>query len=245
MSTTLPTLLSAGDNIQTLQSNWTFNDSAVAENFNQHVHRSVPYYLETQQLAVELSDWFVQSGGKIYDLGCATGSTIADLAKRHARKSLHFTGIDTSAQMLEKARKGLDGFARINLKQADACELPFEQDLSMVYSLYTLQFIDPQQRLELCKKIYSSLSRRGAFVLVEKVLDFDSMVGDIFVNLHWGKKAAMGFEPSEIYAKAQSLRGVLTPFTVEENLQMLKEAGFERTSVFFKWCNFAGIVAIK
>jgi tRNA (cmo5U34)-methyltransferase len=234
----------AGDGIKSSTAEWKFS-TEVAKNFNNHVIKSVPYYQETHQLAVEISDWFVHENCKVYDIGCATGTLIADLMRRHVRKCIHFTGIDTSAAMLEESRKILNGFHRICLHQENALSFPFESDLSMIYSLYTLQFIDPQHRLELCQKIHDSLSRRGAFVLVEKVLDHDPVMTDIYTHLHWSKKEEMGFDVTEIYAKAQSLRGVLVPFTAEENIQLLQQAGFSRISYFFKWCNFLGLVAVK
>jgi len=37
----------------------------------------------------------------------------------------------------------------------------------------------------------------------------------------------------------------MKPFTVQENMKMLNEAGFRDVDMFFKWNNFAGFVAIK
>ncbi|MGA7936475.1 MAG: methyltransferase domain-containing protein [Kovacikia sp.] len=236
--------LTTGDGITSKPSEWKFN-ADVAKSFDAHVSKSVPYYAETHQLAIEVSDWFVHDGCTVYDIGCSTGTLIGDLARRHVSKKITYIGLDSSKPMLEQARKNLDGYARIELLEADALDYHFGTDLAMVYSLYTMQFIDPQRRLEFCQKVYNSLSRRGAFVLVEKVLDIDPVLTDIFTHLHWAKKEEMGFDVTEIYAKAQALRGVLVPFTSEENFQMLVESGFSRVSTFFKWCNFCGIIAVK
>jgi tRNA (cmo5U34)-methyltransferase len=99
--------------------------------------------------------------------------------------------------------------------------------------------------LDVCKKIYQSLSPSGGFLLVEKVADQDSTLAEIFSQLHWQRKEAMGLSVEEIYSKAKSLRGVMIPLTLESNIIMLKEAGFTKVGLFFKWFNFAGIVAIK
>ena len=37
----------------------------------------------------------------------------------------------------------------------------------------------------------------------------------------------------------------MKPMTVEENLAFLKDAGFTKIDLFFKYNNFVGIVAIK
>ena len=50
---------------------------------------------------------------------------------------------------------------------------------------------------------------------------------------------------TEIIDKNVSLRGVQKCLTVEENIQLLKEVGFNKIDIFYKNFNFVGIVAIK
>jgi len=38
---------------------------------------------------------------------------------------------------------------------------------------------------------------------------------------------------------------VLVPYTMKENIQMLKNAGFKDVEVVFRWNNFATFIAIK
>jgi tRNA (cmo5U34)-methyltransferase len=37
----------------------------------------------------------------------------------------------------------------------------------------------------------------------------------------------------------------LIPFSLDENIALLREAGFEEIETFFKWFNFTAIVALK
>lgn len=239
----LLTDVDAGDGIVSRLGSWKFNET-VANTFDKHVMKSVPLYLDTQLLVGALSDWFVGENSTIIDLGCATGTTIHDLVQRHFDKDAHYIGIDNSVSMLTKAKQSLDVFSNVELLYRDICHFEYPTS-DLILSLYTLQFIHPSQRAELCKKIYKSLSDRGGFILVEKVIDSDGVTADIFSQAHWGYKKQMGFSSNEIFGKAESLRGVMTPLTIEENFDMLKSAGFKRVSTFFKWCNFTGIIAIK
>ncbi|MFN6475346.1 methyltransferase domain-containing protein [Nostoc sp. DedQUE07] len=224
--------------------NWEFS-AQVAPKFNSHVIKSVPYYLDTQVAVAEVSDWFVRKNSLILDLGCATGSTIGDVYRRHIGKNISIVGIDNSAPMLAEANKSLQGFRGIELIKADIETYNFPKEIDLILSLYTLQFVHPKFRLETCKKIYESLNPSGGFLLVEKVADEDSTLSEIFCQLHWQRKEAMGLSVEEIYGKAKSLRGVMVPLTLERNFAMLREAGFSKVGLFFKWFNFAGIVAIK
>ena len=45
--------------------------------------------------------------------------------------------------------------------------------------------------------------------------------------------------------KNQSLRGIMNPLTVNENIEMFKEAGFEKIDIFMKINNFVGFIIIK
>ncbi|WP_099065933.1 methyltransferase domain-containing protein [Nostoc linckia] len=238
------TPLKADDGIFVSPGSWEFN-SQVAPKFNSHVIKSVPYYLDTQVAVSEISDWFVRKNSLILDLGCATGSTISDIYRRHVGKNISIIGIDNSAPMLEEASKTLNGFQRIDLIKTDIEAYHFPQEIDLISSLYTLQFIHPRYRQDICQKIYNSLNPSGGFLLVEKVADTDSTMGEIFNHLHWQRKEAMGLSVEEIHSKAKSLRGVMIPLTLESNIAMLAEAGFTKIGVFFKWFNFAGIAAIK
>jgi tRNA (cmo5U34)-methyltransferase len=236
---------STGDNISSPQGNWEFT-AQVAANFNDHVRKSVPFYDVTQELVLQLSDWFVYKGATVYDIGCATGTTLMALAQRHSAKQLQLIGVDESPQMLAKVGGNTQLPDNIQLFDRDI----FDVDLapasaSLILSLYTLQFIPTQKRGQLLRKLYNGLNRRGAFILVEKVLDSDPLLTDIYIQQHWAQKQAMGFDVGEIYNKAAALRGVLTPLSTAENIEMLQDAGFDRVSVCFKWCNFAAFIAIK
>ncbi|MCS2560112.1 hypothetical protein [Phocaeicola vulgatus] len=49
----------------------------------------------------------------------------------------------------------------------------------------------------------------------------------------------------QVIKKAQSLRGVLIPLSLTENLSLLSDVGFQCMDTFIKWHNFAGIIAVK
>jgi tRNA (cmo5U34)-methyltransferase len=149
--------ISTGDGITSDRAEWKFTKD-VAAKFDTHVQKSVPYYAETHQLAVAMSDWFVHDHAKVYDLGCATGHLLVDLRKRHVGKGLQCTGLDSSQPMIDQAQTYLRGYNGITLKCADALKEAFDDDIALFYSLYTLQFVNPQERLGLCRKIHASLA---------------------------------------------------------------------------------------
>ena len=49
----------------------------------------------------------------------------------------------------------------------------------------------------------------------------------------------------EISQKREALENVLIPYKLNENILMLREAGFDHVETFFKWYNFSGFIAVK
>lgn len=232
------------DGITTERANWQF-DAEVAEVFDEHVRKSVPFYDEVQRLTLSMSDWFLCDSAIVLDIGCSTGTTIKALHKRHPGKA-KYIGLDPAADMLTKAQQNLKDCANVVLKCESIEEYPVAScSISMALALYTMQFVHPQRRSQVCRQIYSGLKHRGLFIMVEKVLDDDSFFADLHIQQHWELKVDQGFSPDEIYNKAAAIRGVLTPLTMSENIEMLKLAGFSRVSIAWKWCNFVMFAAIK
>jgi tRNA (cmo5U34)-methyltransferase len=54
-----------------------------------------------------------------------------------------------------------------------------------------------------------------------------------------------GYSELEIANKREALENVLVPLTIQENIDLLIEAGFTRVETFFQWFNFVSFVAYK
>jgi len=222
-------------------------DDSVATVFDDMLTRSVPMYVECQKLVLEMAICFIRNGTKIYDLGCSTGTLINLLATSLPEKSdLIFIGVDNSAPMLARAKKKL-------MDIAQACEL-IESDIdgdlkmsnaSLIIMNYTLQFLSPPRREAMVNKIFQALNPGGAFILIEKVIAESKEMDDLFVQSHHDFKYEKGYSKLEIAKKKEALDNVLIPLKLSENIDLLKNTGFDRIEVFFKWLNFAGIIAVK
>ena len=79
-------------------------DKNVASVFDDMVSRSVPFYIETQMMALRLACHFVRSKTNIYDLGCSTGTVLGELAEMVPDSSVGLIGIDNSDSMLKQAQ---------------------------------------------------------------------------------------------------------------------------------------------
>jgi len=222
-------------------------DKKVVDVFDDMVVRSVPYYLEIQRMMVELAGSIAKSETNLYDLGCSTGTTMISMSKV-LDHSINFVGIDESPQMLESCRKNLeanDVKQKFSLKSYDLNEGIEIENASVVVLCLTLQFVRPLNRTQLVQSIYDQLNPGGALILVEKVLGEGTSFNRKFIDYYYDYKRRNDYNELEIAQKREALENVLIPYKLSENIKLLSDVGFKECETFFKWYNFAGLVAVK
>jgi tRNA (cmo5U34)-methyltransferase len=219
----------------------------VASVMDDMLARSVPFYAEMQRMIGELAKEYAVPGTNLYDLGCATGTSLVALHPQ-VSPGVRFIGVDNSNEMLERCRLKLkqDGVDREHeLRCVDLNQGVQIENASMVLMVLTLQFIRPLYRDKLVASILQGMNQNGAFILVEKVIGEDSLFNRQFIRFYYDFKKRNGYSELEISQKREALENVLIPYKLLENREMLLRAGFRYCDVFFKWYNFCGIIAVK
>ena len=222
-----------------------FND-VVAEVFDDMLGRSVPFYRECQNLTVEWCKRLAKSDTCIYDLGCSTGSLLLPLAKSISDiPGLRLIGVDNSKSMLDKAREKLENFSNsVELIEADLNSFSLGTTSAIVMN-YTLPFIPQENQAFLLNKIYQALVPGGAFILNEKVLSENEHLSETFIEMHHNFKQGHGYSEMEISKKRGALENFLIPLKLSLTMELMRGAGFTVIDLFFKWNNFAGLIALK
>ena len=233
---------STGDQINAGLGMWNFGDG-VEKRFDSHVRKSVPGYDLSHQLVSLLSDPFIKRNSKIIDLGCSTGTLDRLIYDRHKLKEPKILGIDNQSNMIEKAIE-LSKDYPIEYIEEDLTKYSFPKSTDIIISFYTLQFIPPSVRQEVVNRIFNSLNWGGGFFLFEKVRAPDARFQD-YINHAFMNFKLNNFSPTEVIGKANSLIGVLEPFSNFGNTQMLQRAGFKDICTISKFLCFEGFLAIK
>ncbi len=226
-----------------------FNED-VARVFDDMLVRSVPMYLEQQEMIRELASKFWTPGTTIYDLGCSTATTLCNIG-RATKKTCRLVGFDNSRAMLDRAelkirQAGLED--RISVHFADF-DLDFEgiklQNASVVIMCWTLQFVRPLNRERVIRWIYESLVPGGALIVTEKILANSAEMNRFFIDLYYQFKGRNQYTPVEIRRKREALENVLIPYRSSENMELFRKHGFEVVETFFQWYNFTGYLCVK
>jgi tRNA (cmo5U34)-methyltransferase len=227
---------------------FSFNKE-VAAVFDDMLDRSVPYYQEIQRMTAELAVDFAQPGTNLYDLGCSTCNPFFFIDRVMPKGTdVRFVGVDDSPEMLDKARAKLAAVKfprKFDLELGDLNKGVEIENASVVLMVLTLQFIRPLYRERLIASIHRGMKDNGCLIVVEKVLGEDSTFNRLFIKHYYEMKARNGYSDLEISQKREALENVLVPYRLEENKELLLQAGFRHVDVFFKWYNFCGMIALK
>ena len=218
-------------------------DEEVAGVFDDMLNRSVPFYKENLKLQIEILKNFLKEGDLVIDLGSSTGTFLIELGKKI--EGLNLTGIDNSPAMINKAKQKAKAFgSTAQFIEADFLEYEFINPKAVIAN-YTVQFIRPLKREKLIQKIYNSLKKDGIFLMSEKLITENKKLNKIMIDIYYDFKKNMGYSEYEIAQKREALENVLIPYTMQENIEMLKNAGFKDIDVIFRWNNFATFMAFK
>lgn len=225
---------------------FTFDES-VAEVFPDMIQRSVPGYSNIITAIGMLAERFVTPNSNVYDLGCSRGAGILSIRRNVRADGVKIIGIDNSSAMVERCRNHINAYHSdipVNILLDDIRHTDI-QNASMVVLNFTLQFLPPEDRIALLKKIHQGLLPNGVLILSEKFDFADSQVNELLIDLHHTFKRANGYSELEVSQKRTALENVMRTDTIHTHKTRLQQAGFSHVELWFQCFNFGSMIALK
>jgi tRNA (cmo5U34)-methyltransferase len=223
-----------------------FSFAQFTKGFDEHIRQSIRGYADLLSDCVALSEYCVENGTVVLDIGCSTGSFLAEIwSKNHERcPEANYIGIDveTNFGRYWKEMK-LD---KVSLQVADVRSFPIPNCCSFVTSIFSLQFISERERQAIIDQIYRALVPGGALIVAEKTFSKLSKLNDMLSSIHYDFKR-QSFTEAEILAKERSLRSIMKLWSEDQILQSIAAAGFAPANVQCFWRNhsFASFIALR
>ncbi|WP_025820279.1 carboxy-S-adenosyl-L-methionine synthase CmoA [Shewanella marina] len=222
-------------------------DDRVAGVFSDMIRRSVPGYTQIIATIGDFADQYVKPNSNVYDLGCSLGSATLAIRRQIEQRQCNIIAVDNSDAMIERCQANLNAYVsdtQVDLVCGDIRDISIT-NASMVVLNFTLQFLPPEDRDLLLKKIYQGLNPGGILVLSEKLRFDDEHIQQLLDTHHLNFKRANGYSELEISQKRSALENVMKPDTIEQHYQRFQNQGFNHYSLWFQCFNFASMVAIK
>jgi tRNA (cmo5U34)-methyltransferase len=220
-------------------------DEQVAEVFPDMIRRSVPGYGVLIEMIGPVVQRHLQPEARCYDLGCSLGAVTLALRRPAQAARVQIIAVDSSFAMLRRLAgtlRRLPDAAHVQPLCADIADVRIERACAVVLNL-TLQFVAPEKRLELLRRVRTGLLPGGVLVLTEKVCFDDPLEQATMTGLHEAFKRANGYSELEISRKRSALERVLIPDSVPGHQARLGAAGFGRQTLWFRCLNFVSFLA--
>jgi tRNA (cmo5U34)-methyltransferase len=207
-------------------------DFNTIQDFDNHIDKSIPNYNILISTILSISDYFITKDTTIYDLGCSTGKLLIDIDYPNLK-----IGYDNSNLMPKHSNP-------VHFIEADLNKFFEITNACIVYSIFTMQFLNRDARYNYCETVYNGLNEGGAFILCEKIYQENGLIQEILSFSHYDYKLNH-FSAKEIIDKEKDLRYIMKPNTLMQNVELLKKVGFKNISTFWQSYNFVGLIAIK
>jgi tRNA (cmo5U34)-methyltransferase len=222
-------------------------DESVARVFPDMIRRSVPGYGTLITMLGLLAEEYAQPGSNLYDLGSSLGAATLSMRRRIPHHDCRIIAVDNSEAMVQRCRSNIaEDISPIEVETlcADIRDLEIN-NASVVVLNFTLQFLPPEERMTLLKKIHTGLLPGGVLVLSEKIAFENVDETTLQDRLHLAFKKANGYTELEISQKRSALENVLIPESLPQHHARLEQAGFKQSNTWFQCFNFASVLAIK
>jgi len=225
-------------------------DERVVRVFPDMINRSVPGYGLVVPMIGIMARRYAQCGSRLYDLGCSLGAV--SLAMRSAVRSenARIIAVDNSPEMIARLKETLafgsedDGLLPVEAVHQDILETKIK-NASVVVLNFTLQFIERAARQNLLETIATGLNPGGILILSEKICFDDPVEQELQTAWHLDFKRSQGYSELEIARKRDALENVMKPDSLPKHYERLRQAGFERSYLWYQGFNFISLVAFR
>lgn len=222
-----------------------------AADYDEVIKRRVPLYNEIQAMIVSLIPFSKKEYLRVLDLGCGTGGTGIALLKEFPLARV--TGIDRSSAMLEMAAARVKqttwriDFICRDIKEVGAySNTPLqgaggsgEGGFDAIISAFSLHYLNEDEKREVLSRCYAALKPGGIFIDAEAVMSPSEKVYHLYMDRWKDFQGSNGFTEEEIGAHMLNFIRDVKPVTVDKQISLMKNAGFNDVECYFKYLNWA------
>ncbi|MET0889378.1 MAG: class I SAM-dependent methyltransferase [Stenotrophomonas maltophilia] len=220
----------------------SFSDPDAVAQYADNLVRQVPGVHALHQMTHVLLAEHVPAQGRVLVLGAGGGMELKAFAE--ASPTWRLTGVDPSAEMLGLAKRtlGVELSARVDLIEGyidSAPDIAFDG----ATCLLTLHFLSAEERLKTLCALRRRLKPGAPLIIAQHSVPSEPLEKHRWFQRWAAFVAARGLVGETAAARADSIANRLPTLSPEQEVTMLKEAGFKRPDLFYAALSFRGWVA--
>jgi tRNA (cmo5U34)-methyltransferase len=216
-----------------------FRDPQMVARYIEGPPRIVPGYEAMQRMTGLLLAERVEDNGRVLVLGAGGGLELKAFAQAHAGWT--FDGVDPSSEMLELAEHVLGPLAsRASLRQGYIDDAPLGP-YDAATCLLTLHFLTMSERQRTLAEIRRRLKPGAPFVAAHFSIPAESGRA-LWLSRYAAFAAASGIDSFKRAEAGEAIASRLTILTPEQDVAILRQAGFSNVCLFYAGFTFRGWV---
>lgn len=193
------------------EGSWSFRSIDIADNFDKHVREQLPWYDMATDLVVHIARHYLPVGGRLYDIGAATGNITRRLSGLIANRGISAISIEQSAEMAER----FNGEGEIYIGSAE--DYIYQRyDVSIMF--LTMMFVPVSKRKALLDTLMSNCRPGGVLIIFDKMPPTGGYMSTVIYRLALAGKLSNNVSAEAILKKELSLSGVQIPYKPPENM---------------------------
>lgn len=219
----------------------------VAKEYDANRRKFIPCFDAFYDDATDFISKSVCTPKRILDLGAGTGILSAFYFKHFP--NAEFLLVDVANEMLSVAKKRFCGANNVKFLSADyAKNFDFCTDdgekFDLIISALSIHHLEDEEKQKLFSKIYDMLPANGVFVNYDQFCAEGVKMNEMFSHYWEGKIFSSGLSENDI-AKWKERQKLDRECSVQQEIQMIKNSGFENAECIFLCQKFAVIVGMK
>ncbi len=205
--------------------------------FDKLFFKVVPRYDEMMQAVVEASPFLRKDRLKIIDLGCGTGNLAQKMVA--AYPNAHITCIDMAENMLKMAKAKLEKQRNVSFWLGDVLDFDYSNKYDMIVSSLVLHHLEKKDKLKFYRKLYNALRDGGIFYTIDIFLSSSRHLQKLYMD-KWKIFMTTNKLPiKKVNEMITRHKREDRPVVFEEELSIMRKAGFKCVDVVLKHYNFA------
>lgn len=222
------------------------NAPIAADEYDRAAQLALPGYEAMHTMVLACLQAYLPETADLLVVGSGTGMELTRLGK--ASPQWHFLGIDPSEKMQAIAKEKMSHHQlsdRVKLIQGYTQDLPTDILYDAATSILVMHFIPPAEKLQFLQSIAQRLHPSAPLVLVDVFGEKTSQqLKELITILHayWN---AMGLPPQKQQELLAAFHQGVYPLAETSVLDLLEQAGFEKTMRFYTGLWVGGWLAFK